>query len=83
MNCQPMREILRYHKVGFDAPKAMATRNKSAKLTQNTPVVFVVNSMVMTTVLGAGCSAWRADTANSDFGQFKGQERQGGFFGMY
>jgi len=31
-------------------------RNKSAKLTQNTPVVFVVNSMVMTTFLGAGFS---------------------------
>jgi len=47
--------------------------NKSAKLTQNTPVVFVVNSMVMTTFLGAGYSSWRADTANSVFGQFKGR----------
>jgi len=37
--------------------------NKSAKLTQNTPVVFVVNSMVMTTFLGAGYLTWRADTA--------------------
>ena len=45
--------------------------NKSAKLTQNTPVVFVVNSMVMTTFWGAGYSTWRADTANSVFGQFK------------
>jgi len=36
------------------------------------PVVFVVNSMVMTTFLGAGYSTWRADTANSVFGQFKG-----------
>jgi len=46
--------------------------NKSAKLTQNTPVVFVVNSIVMTTFLGAGYSTWRADTANSVFGHFKG-----------
>jgi len=38
----------------------------SAKLTQNTPFVFVVNSMVITTYL-----TWRADTANSVFGQFK------------
>jgi len=45
--------------------------NKSAKLAQNTPVVFVVNSMVMTTFLGAEYSTWRADTANSAFGQFK------------
>jgi len=30
--------------------------NKSAKLTQNTHVVFVVNSIVMTTFLGAGFS---------------------------
>ena len=44
--------------------------NKSAKLTQKTPVKFVVNSMVMTTFLGAGYSTWRADTANSVFGQF-------------
>ena len=37
------------------------------------PVLFVVNSMLMTTVLGAGYSTWRADTANSVvFGQFKG-----------
>jgi len=35
------------------------------------PVVFVVNSMVMT-FLGAGYSTWTADTANSVFGQFKG-----------
>ena len=46
--------------------------NKSAKLTQNTPVVLVVNSMVMTTFLGAGYSTWRADTADSVCGQFKG-----------
>jgi len=46
--------------------------NNSAKLTQNTPVVLVVNLMVMTTFLGAGCWTWRADTANSVFGQFKG-----------
>jgi len=46
--------------------------NKSAKLTLNTPIVFVVNSMVMTTFLGAGYSTWRANTANSVFGQFKG-----------
>ena len=39
--------------------------NKSSKLTQNTPVVFVVNSMVISTFLGAGYSTWRADTANS------------------
>jgi len=36
------------------------------------PVVFVVNSMVMKTFLGAGYSTWRADTANSVFGQCKG-----------
>ena len=47
-------------------------RNKSAKLTQNTPVVFVVNSMVMTTLLGVGYSTSRADATNSVFGQFKG-----------
>jgi len=35
--------------------------NKSTKLTQNTLVVFVVNLMVMTTFLGAGHSAWRAN----------------------
>jgi len=46
--------------------------NKSAKLTQNTSVVFVVNLIVMTTTLGAGYSTWRADTAYSGFGQFKG-----------
>jgi len=40
------------------------------QLTQNTPVVFVVNSI--TTFLGAGYLTWRADTANSVFGQFKG-----------
>ena len=28
--------------------------------------------MVMTTFLGAGYSTWRADTANSVFGQFTG-----------
>jgi len=33
-------------------------------------LVFVVNSMVMTTFLGARYSTWRADT--SVFGQFKG-----------
>ena len=43
----------------------------SAKLTQSTPFVFVVNSMVITTFLGVGYLTWRADTANSDFGQFK------------
>jgi len=36
------------------------------------PVVFVVNSMVMTTFLGAGYSTWRADITNSAFGQLKG-----------
>jgi len=36
-------------------------QNKSAKLTQNTPVVFVVNLMVMTKSLGAGYSTWRAN----------------------
>jgi len=46
--------------------------NKSAKLTQNMPVVFVVYSMEMTTFLGAGYLTWRADTANSIFGQFEG-----------
>jgi len=35
------------------------------------PVIFVVNSMVMTTFLGAGYLTWRADIANSVFGQFK------------
>jgi len=49
----------------------LLVNNKSAKLTQNMPVVFVVNSMVMTTFLGAGYSTWRADTANSVLGQFK------------
>jgi len=44
--------------------------NKSAKLTQNTSVVFVVNSMIMA-FLGAGYLTWRSDTANSVFGQFK------------
>jgi len=47
-------------------------QNKSAKLTQNTPVVFVVNSMVMTTFFGSRIFDLRADTANSVFGQFKG-----------
>jgi len=46
-------------------------KKKSAKLAQNTPVVFVVNSMVMTTFLGSGYLTWRADTANSVFGPFK------------
>jgi len=46
--------------------------NKSAKLAQNKPVIFVVNSMVMTTFLEAGYSTWSADTPNSVFGQFKG-----------
>ena len=46
--------------------------NESAKLTQNTHAVFVVNSMVMATFFGAGYSTFRADTANSVFGQFKG-----------
>jgi len=55
--------------------------NKSAKLTQNTPVVFVVNSMVMTTFWGAGYSTWRADTAISVFGQFKGHNSGVGGFG--
>ena len=45
--------------------------NKSAKLTQNTPVVFVVNSIVMTTFWGAGYLTLRADIANSVFGQVK------------
>jgi len=53
----------------------------SAKLTQNMPVVFVVNSMVMTTFLGAGYSKWRADTTNSVFGQFKGHNSGVGGFG--
>jgi len=39
--------------------------NKSAKLTQNTPAVFVVNLMVMTTLLGSGYSTWKANTAYS------------------
>jgi len=52
--------------------KNLSTFNTSAKLTQNTPIIFVVHSMVMTTFLGAGYSTWRADTANSVFGQFKG-----------
>jgi len=46
--------------------------NKRAKLTQNTPVVFVVNSILMTTILGAGYSTWKAHVANKVFGQFKG-----------
>ena len=45
--------------------------NKSATRTQNTPVVFLVNSMIMT-FLGAGYLTWRAHTANLVFGQFKG-----------
>jgi len=56
-------------------------KNKSAKLTQNTPIVFVVNSMVMTTFLGAGYSTWRADTANTVFGQFKSHNSGDGGFG--
>jgi len=35
-------------------------------------VVFVVNSMVMTTFLEAGYWTWRENTTNSVFGQFKG-----------
>jgi len=52
----------------------IAFHNKSAKLTQNTPVVFVVNSIVMTKFLGAQYLPlhWKADTANNVFGQFKG-----------
>ena len=46
--------------------------NKRAKLTQNTPIIFVVNLMVMTPFLEAGYLTWRADTSNSVFGQFKG-----------
>jgi len=38
------------------------------------PVIFVVNSMVMTTFLGAGYLTWKADTANSVFGQFKSHD---------
>ena len=52
--------------------KISERQNKSAKLTQNTPIEFVVNSILMTTFLGAGYSTCRADTANSVFGQFKG-----------
>jgi len=54
--------------------------NKSAKLTQNMPVIFVVNLMVMT-FLGAGYSTWKADTAYSVFEQFKGHNSgvPGGF----
>jgi len=37
---------------------------------QNTPVVFVVNSMVMAIFLGAGYLNWRADSLV--FGHFKG-----------
>jgi len=48
--------------------------NKSAKLTQIKYVVFVVNSMVMTTFLGS-------DTTNSVFGQFKGHSLGVGGFG--
>jgi len=47
-------------------------KNKSAKLTQNTTIMFVVNSMVMTTFLGPGYSTWTAYATNSVFGQFKG-----------
>ena len=55
--------------------------NTCAKLTQNTPVVFVVNSILMTILLGAGYLTWKADTANSVFGQFKGHNSgvPGGF----
>jgi len=55
--------------------------NKSAKMTQNTPVVFVVKSMVMTTFLGVRYSTWRADTAYSVFGQFNGHDLGVGKFG--
>jgi len=51
----------------------LQNKRLSAKLTQNTPVVFVVNSMVMTTFFGSRIFDLRADTANSVFGQFKGQ----------
>jgi len=61
--------------------KLTYTKNKSAKLTQNTPGVFVVNSVVMTTFLGAGYSTWRADTTNSGFGQFKGHNSGEGEIG--
>jgi len=54
----------------------MQQQNKSAKRTQNTHVIFVVSSMVMTTFLGAGYSTWRADTAKSVFGQFKGHNSE-------
>ena len=37
--------------------------NKSAKLTQNMPAIFVVNLILMTTFLGVGYSTWTADTA--------------------
>jgi len=61
-------------KMQKDNYKQISILNKSAKLTQNTPVVFVVNSMVMTTLLGAGYSTWKADTctANTVLVQFKG-----------
>ena len=51
--------------------------NKSAKLTQNMPVLFVV----MTTFLGAGYSTLRADTAYSVFRQFKDHNSGAGGFG--
>jgi len=59
-------------KMPKDNYKQISILNESAKLTQNMPVVFVVNSMVMTTLLGAGYSTWKADTANSVLVQFKG-----------
>jgi len=55
--------------------------NKSAKLAQNTPVVFVVNLMVMTIFSGPGYSTWRADNANLVFGQFMGHNSGVGGFG--
>jgi len=41
----------------------------------------MVNSIVMTTFLGAGYTTWRADTANSVFRQFKGHYSGVGGFG--
>jgi len=44
----------------------MSIHRQECQLTQNAPVVFVVNSMVMT-FLGAGYSNWGADTAIFSF----------------
>ena len=57
-------------------PKQIPFSNKIAKRTQNTPVVFVVNSMVVTPFLKAGYYTWRADTANSVFLQFTGHKSE-------